>query len=183
MAKLSANMTVAAEFRRMVTRLSGASRVFRGKKVEQSQQKLANAAKSFIVDGIDRQRPGWKKLSEITKTVKGNSTILQETGNFRRAMKAWKEGSDWFAGLYPGVKGKRGQDLEMVGAVHEDGAIVPVTAGIRRWFAAMGFPLRADTKFITVPSRKWFEPAVAELEAFAPEVLDPLLDEIMKGIA
>ena len=71
----------------------------------------------------------------------------------------------------------------MIGAVHEDGATIPVTAGIRRFFASKGFPLRADTKFITIPARKWFEPAVKELEEYAPEILDPLFEDVMKEIA
>ena len=69
---------------------------------------------------------------------------LIESGSFRASMKVWKEGKDWFAGLYPGSKGSEGQDLEIVGAVHEDGALVPISDPIRKFFAAKGFPLRGE---------------------------------------
>jgi len=183
MAKLVAKLTLGSQFRQTVRRLGRADKVFLGSNVERAKKTLARMGRDAIVGGIDAQRPEWAKLSPITQTIKGHEQILKHTGSFRGAMKMWKEGDDWYAGLYPASKGKDGQDLEMVGAVHEDGAVVPVTTPIKRWFASMGFPLRADTKFVIIPSRKWFEPAVKEVEQKMDSVLEPLMDDIVKEIA
>ena len=183
MAKLRAKLTISGDFRKMVRKLGQSEKIFYGKKVQAAQKNLANSAKGFIRGGIENQRAEWKNLHPLTVAIKGGEEILYETGAFFRAMKAWKEGNSWMAGLYPDSKGRKGQDHEMVGDDHENGVTVAVTPAMRRFFAAKGFPLRADTKFISVPPRKWFEPAMKELEEYAPQVLDPLVEEIMKEIA
>lgn len=160
MSKFGVKFKIAREFSRTVKRLERADRLFYGRKVQNVQKELAQSARGFITGGIDRQRPEWLALHPVTKAIKGNDKKLIESGSFLRAMKVWKEGKDWFAGLSPGSIGKEGQDLEVVGSVHEDGAFVPVTNPIRKFFAAKGFPLRGDTKFLFVPARPWFGPAI-----------------------
>lgn len=182
MAKFAVKLKIPRDFQKAVRRLGRADRLFTGRLVEDAKRRLAEATRVFLIAGIDTQRPEWLALHPVTKAIKGNDKKLIESGSFRASMKVWKEGKDWFAGLYPGSKGSEGQDLEIVGAVHEDGALVPISDPIRKFFAAKGFPLRGDTKFIFVPARPWFAPVVAEIEVFADTILDPLADEIMKGL-
>jgi hypothetical protein len=139
------------------------------------------------VTGIVGQRAGWKELHPLTKAIKGHEFKMMETGDFLRAITVWREGRGkgrywWFAGIKPGSKGRDGRDLTMVGAVHEDSAVVPVSDSIRRFFAAKGFPLKAETRFVRIPARPWFAPAVEEVEKDADTILMPLMDEILNEL-
>lgn len=183
MPKFVVKLKSPGEFRKVVRNLGRSNRLFNGREVESAKRRLAEAVRVFLIAGIDTQRPEWLALHPVTKAIKGNDKKLIESGSFRAAMRVWKEGKDWFAGLYPGTKGKEGQDLEIVGAVHEDGALVPVSDPIRKFFAAKGFPLKGETKFIFVPARPWFAPAVKEIEEFAPAIIDSLFEDIMRRIA
>jgi hypothetical protein len=168
--------------RKLIRDMARAQQSLTGKRTDAGMKALAEAAKGFIVDGINRGRAGWAELNDMTKTLKGHDKLLIESGTFVRAMTTWKEGKRWYAGIPDDATGDKGQDLEMVGEVHEKGANVPVTEGIRGFFLSQGFPLRADTKFVTIPPRPWFAPAAEELDEYADEVLAPMFDNLVKRL-
>lgn len=170
------------KFRKLIRDLERVEKIIEGKKTQAAMQQLAEAAKGFIVSGIENGRQGWEDLNEVTKQLKGHGRLLVDSGSFVGAMTTWQEGKQWFAGIPEGAVGDRGQDLTMVGLVHENGATVPVTDAVRMFFAEKGFPLKDGTRFLAIPPRPWFEPAMAELDDYANEVLDPLVDEILKEI-
>jgi hypothetical protein len=168
--------------RKLIRDMARIEKRLTGKRTDAGMRAMAEAAKGFIVEGINRGRDGWASLNEMTKFLKGHEKILIDSGTFVRSMTTWKDGKRWYAGIPDGATGDKGQDLEMVGEVHEKGANVPVSDGIRGFFASQGFPLRADTKFVTIPPRPWFAPAEEELEEFADEVLEPMYDDLLRRI-
>jgi hypothetical protein len=170
------------KFRKLISDMNRLDKILLGDKTQNAMERLANATKDFIVDGIEKSRPSWKELNEITKTIKGNGKILVDSGAFVDAMKVWKSGARWFAGLPDNAKGDKGQDLNIVGEVHENGAHVPVSEEMRKFFAANGFPLREETKFVRIPERPWFAPAQEELNKYADTVLDPLVNSLLEEI-
>jgi len=170
------------KFRKLISDMNRLDEILLGDKTQNAMERLAHATKDFIVDGIEKTRPSWKELNEITKTIKGNDQILIDSGSFVDAMKVWKSGARWYAGLPDGAKGDKGQDLGIVGEVHENGAHVPVSDEMRKFFAANGFPLRDGTKFVRIPERPWFAPAREELNEYADEVLNPLVDSLLEEI-
>lgn len=170
------------KYRKLINDLGRIEKSIYGVKTDKALQTLAETGRDFIVTGINSQRSGWKALSEITKFLKGHDRILVDHGDFVGAMQTWKEGQRWYAGIPEGATGSKGQDLELVGAVQEEGATIPVSDKMRKFFAAKGFPLRADTKYLMVPPRPWFAPAVEELEVHADEVLEPLVDDFLSEL-
>lgn len=139
-------------------------------------QTVAGKARDLMVAGIDSGRGGWAPLSEVTKQIKGSGRPLVDTGEMRDSIVAWDEGGDWFAGIP--------DDSPAIprAAVHEKGAHVPVTDAVRKFFAAQGFPLRADTRFLRIPPRPWFRPAERELDAYVKENLDAILEPVFKKL-
>jgi hypothetical protein len=170
------------KYRKLIRQLGRMEKELVGERTDKALQTLAEAGKRFIVGGIINQRENWKQLSDITKTLKGHDRILIDSGTFVGSMVVYREGKRWFAGLPEGAKGNKGKDLEMIGEVHEKGASVKVTEKIRKFFFAIGFPLRANTAFIMIPARPWFAPAVEELEQYADTVLAPMIDDILEGL-
>lgn len=182
MAKIAVRIAPFGKYRRLISKLNRMDKILGGRPVQKATKELASAARDFIVYGIESRRQAWSELSEMTKRLKGHDRILVDKGSFVGAMKTWKEGKRWFAGLPEGAVGSDGQSLSIVGAVHESGATVEVTEDMRKFFVAKGFPLRSDTKFIIIPPRPWFAPAVEELEEYADEVLEPMANEIMESL-
>jgi hypothetical protein len=170
------------KYEKLIRDLQKVEKILEGQRTDAALEDLATAGKDFIVKGIKEGREAWKDLNEITKRLKGNDDILIDSGSFVGAMTVWQEGKRWFGGLPNGAKGGEGQDLNLVGMVHEWGATVPVSDEIRGFFAANGVPLRAETKFLTIPPRPWFAPAYAELREYADEILHPLIDELLEEI-
>jgi len=170
------------KYEKLIRDLGKVEKILEGERTDAALRELATAGKDFIVDGIKNGREGWHQLNEITKRLKGGGDVLIDSGSFMGAMSVWKEGKRWFGGLPSGVKGDKGQDLNLVGLVHEWGATVPVTDAMRGFFLANGVPLRPETTHLTIPPRPWFAPAVVELHAFAGEVLRPLIDSLLEEI-
>lgn len=168
------------KWRKLIRDLNRAEVILEGRRTKRAMEDLAETAKHLIVDGIRKGREGWDENSDLTKALKGSSKQLVDSGTFLRSIRTWKEGERWFAGIPPGSKGDEGQDLEMVGAVQEGGAHIPVSDDMRAFFAARGFPLRADTKFVRIPPRPWLAPAAAELEEHIDTELEMWVEEILK---
>jgi len=166
------------QLRHLIKALEKPEALLNGPKTQETLKHVAEQGLDFLLAGIQRRRSGWSELSAITKAIKGNDRPLVDTGTFIRAMKAWNEGKAWFAGLPEGATGPGGEDLAVIGAVHEHGATIPVSPEMRAFFAFKGFPLRTDTRFIVVPPRPWFGPAAEETEKYAAKVL-PALGDIL----
>lgn len=170
------------KYRKLIRDMQRTEEIFEGERTQKALKQLAEAGRDFIVNGILGSRKAWQGLSEITKQIKGNDFLLVDTGRFVTSMQVWKEDQRWYAGIRRGAKGKKGEDLTLIGIVQEEGATIPVTDGVRRFFAAKGIPLRKDTKFLVVPPRPWFAPAMAELNEYANEILGPFFDDLIKEI-
>lgn len=178
--KVSIRIAPYGKYRKLVRDMQRAEEFLEGERTQKALKQLAEAGRDFIVNGIKGTRGSWADLNEITKQLKGKDDILIDSGSFVESMSVWPEGKRWYAGIPPGATGDKGQDLTMVGLVHENGATVPVTPGVRGFFASKGFPLRADTLYLVIPPRPWFAPAVEELNEYANEVLAPVFDAIVK---
>jgi len=178
--KVSIRIAPYGKYRKLIRDMQRAEEILEGERTQKALKQLAEAGRDFIVQGITSTRGSWADLNDITKQLKGKDDILVDSGSFVDSMSVWQEGKRWYAGIPAGAKGDKGQDLTMVGLVHENGATVPVTEGVRGFFASRGVPLRADTQYLTIPPRPWFAPATEELDEYADEALAPVFDAIMK---
>jgi hypothetical protein len=169
-------------YRKLIAKLNRADKVLTGEKTMKAQKELAILAQERMVEGINGGREGWESLTEITKAIKGDARILIDSGSFVNSITIWKKAKRWFAGIPAGAKGEKGQDLQLVGAVHEGGATVPVSDELRRFFAHKGFPLRESTQYLRIPMRPWFAPAMREVDQMAKGILNSLADQIIKDL-
>ena len=177
--KVTIRIAPYGKWRKLIRDLNKAQVILEGRKTKRAMEDLAETAKGFIVDGIHRGREGWDENSAITQEIKGSGKQLVDSGTFVRSITTWKDGDRWYAGIKPGSKAENGADLSMVGAVQEGGAHIPISDAMRGFFAARGFPLRADTKFVRIPPRPWLSPAASELEAHLEDELIPWVEEII----
>jgi hypothetical protein len=171
------------KWRKLIRDMNRAERILEGRSTKRAMEDLAETAKNLIIDGIKQGRDSWDDLSDITREFKGSTKPLVDSGMFLASIDTWQEGKRWLAGLVPGSRGSDGQDLEMVGGIQEQGAHIPISDATRKFFAARGFPLRADTKFVRIPPRPWLAPAAAELESHIDDALGPWLEEVFKEFA
>jgi hypothetical protein len=137
---------------------------------------------------IDNGRSDWLPLSVVTITVKGHDKPLvgKDSSDIRDGITVIKDGVNVSVGIPEGTKTRAGDPLDVVAAIQEFGAVVPVTHAMRGWFAEHGFPLRPDTVFITIPRRALFAPVFEEnrLEIqniMTYEALDFLIDKVLKN--
>ena len=170
------NLDKPQEFNALVRRLGKAPTVLMGKEMDKVLGHLAHKAQDFMVNGIKAGRPEWPPLSEFTKKMKGSDRRLVDTGEFVGSITVWDDGGKWFAGV------PDSSPAAMKAAVHENGAHVPVTEGVRGFFRSQGLPLRQDTRFVRVPPRPWLKPAEAELAVYAESNLDALVEPLMQKI-
>jgi hypothetical protein len=180
--KVSIRIAPYGKYRKLIRDMQRAEKFFEGERTQKAIQQLAEAGRDFIVRGIRDTRESWDDLNDITQQLKGKDDLLVDSGSFVESMTVWQVGKRWYAGLPEGAKGSKGQDLTIVGIVHENGATVPVTDKMRNFFLARGVPLRQETKYLIIPPRPWFEPANEELNEYANEVLAPFMDELIKEI-
>jgi hypothetical protein len=178
--KASIRIAPYGKWRKFIRDLNRAQKILEGESTQRAMEDLAETAKHLIVDGIEQGRDEWDSLSDVTREFKGSSKPLVDSGMFVSSIDTWKEGKRWFAGLRPGAKGDDGQDLGMVAGVQEHGAHIPVSDAARKFFAAKGFPLKADTKYIRIPPRPWLAPAAEELEEHIEKALKPWAEEIFE---
>lgn len=161
---------------RHARRLRASREVLRGPEMQAVLRHLAEQSAEFMRQGIRKGRPGWPPLSEITKALKGSERKLVETGGMELSIETWRSGPGWAAGI-PGRS-----EASLRAGVHEEGAHVPVSDEMRRFFAAKGFPLRAATRFLRIPPRPWLAPAVSEVAAYAERRLPGLMRRVVDRI-
>lgn len=164
------------EFEALQRRLKRSRETLRGPKMQAVLEKVARTARGLMVSGIKGGRPEWPPLAEFTRKMKGSDRPLVDTGEFVGSITVWSDSGEWFAGV------PDSSPASTKAAVHEEGAHVPVTEGVRAFFRSQGAPLRADTRFVRVPPRPWLKPVEAELATYAEANLDELIEPIMKEI-
>jgi hypothetical protein len=122
---------------------------------------LAALYKQAIYEG----RSDWPVLSVVTIAVKGHDRPLvgrDGRSEIAEAIEVYTNGRQASVGIRAGSTTKDGDELDVVAAMQEFGAIIRVTDSMRGWFASKGFPLRADTEYINIPRRALFRPVFAE---------------------
>ncbi len=164
------------EFEELRKRLLRSRDALKGREMLKVLEQIARTARGLMAAGVEAGRPEWEPLSEVTKQMKGSDRPLVDTGGMLQEISAWRDGSEWYAGI------PASSPAATRAAVQEEGAHVPVTDGVRRFFAAQGFPLRADTKLLRIPPRPWLKPAERELEAFLDERLDDLMEPVLRAV-
>lgn len=114
----------------------------------------------------------WAKYHPMTLLFKTGKAMdmLQETGEFR---KSW-------------VYEKLTDDLVWVGSyhwlapIHEFGKLIIISDKMRAMFAARGFPLRKETRYIFIKVRQVFTPAYEQLRKEFPELLRETINNSTK---
>lgn len=163
------------EFKQLQERLRKAQKAFRGKPMQKVLEQIANLARGLMASGIESGRPDWPPLSEVTQQMKGGARPLVDTSEMVDAIEAWKDGGEWYAGI------PDSSPAATRAAVHENGAHIPVSDKMRVFFAAQGFPLRKDTRFVRIPARPWLKPAEKELDEFLADRLEDLMEPVLKA--
>lgn len=59
-----------------------------------------------------------------------------------------------------GFFGDKDAELPMIASVQEFGAKIPVSDAMRKFFAANGYPLKADTQFFIIPERAFLRKTI-----------------------
>lgn len=131
-----------------------------------------------IVENINNGRSEWPPLSGATKIIKGSEQPLIDTGQLLRSIQLQIGADSVLVGIPDGMIREDGTEMDLVAAVMEDGTVFEVTPGVRGFFAGHGIPLRKETRFIVVPPRPFFEPAVKAVE----DLLPALIEEEMKKV-
>jgi len=95
----------------------------------------------------------YKDLSGLTIELKGHSAPLIESGRLHDSITATysRRGVDVFVG---------DPEVAVYADVMEFGATIRVTDAMRRFFLAIGHPLRSDTKVIEIPARPFMRPSI-----------------------
>lgn len=130
---------------------------------------------------IDTGRPDWPPLAHMTIAMKGHTKPLvgASSSDIRNGIKMIHRRENASVGIPEGARTREGDSLDVVAAVQEFGAVIPVTPKMRRWFAAQGYPLRADTQVIAVPRRALFKPVYEEnKQRLATRMTDAAWDKI-----
>lgn len=142
--------------------------------------------------GIRSGAPGgetFAPLSELTIRTKGSSKPLIDYGDLLNSI-TYQVNKDrlWvFVGVLRTARSKRPDSphetyLANIARVHEEGAVIPVTPKMRRFFfARWGIRLKASTTHIVIPARPFLRPTFRK---YAPEVAKmfrQLVARVLKG--
>ena len=143
-------------------------------------KKGAEAVKTEVVRLYTEGTPGHAPNHPLTILLKGGDQPLRETGSLADGVEVFmvRKGSgqiDFLVGFGPGMLGRRA-------ALHEDGAVFPMTEGRRRFFAAFGIYIRADTQFIFIPARPIFARALATTQAQAAQIMQDEFDKALTQV-
>lgn len=175
------------EARRVFTGLSG--RFI--KAYQKALMKVGLHMRKKIRQGIRAGAPGGQKLqalSEFTIERKGSSKPLIDNADLIQSINIKIVDTDAvFVGINRNSKGKDGQDLVNIGAIHEGvdpntgqvrehGAVIPVTPKMRGWFWH-NFNIHLTNEAIIIPKRPFLRPT---LEAEADKVIKIFNKELSK---
>lgn len=161
------------------------------KAYQRALMKVGLHMRKKIRQGIRAGAPGGQKfqaLSQFTIERKGSSKPLIDNADLIQSITIKVVDTDAvFVGLNRNARGKDGQDLVNIGAIHEGvdpntgevrehGAVIPVTAKMRGWFWH-NFNVHLTNKAIIIPKRPFLRPT---LEAEADEVIKIFHKELSK---
>lgn len=135
---------------------------------------------------IDSGLPGWPQLSRMTIEMKGHAKPLfgAQGSDIKDGIKLIHQRENASVGIQEGDRTPEGDDLSVIAAVQEFGAIIPVTEKMRGWFARQGFPLSPDTQVIVIPRRALFQPVLEKTrDALQQNMTDAGWDEIERYFA
>lgn len=178
--RLSIRLKPEAAFDGLLAELSGGSLQARLDAAMPGMVKaVAETMQRKVVANIENGRPDWPALSGMTVELKGHRQPLVDSGELLRSIQIQYVGETALVGIPDGMKRSDGAAMDEIAARMEDGTTFEVTEKMRRFFAAKGVSLRAETRFLVVPSRPFFEPAVEETREDLPEILEPFLKGIL----
>jgi hypothetical protein len=171
--------------------------------VDKALLQEAQFFRTKIVEGIREQAPGVKAFAPLAPTTlairhfrgfKGTKALLVQ-GDLRNSVTVVKEGGGVFVGVLRSAKGRAGQPLVNVAAVHECGSppiVVRLTPRARRFlhaaFRKAGLDSPASHKpsigigIIKVPARPFLRPVFDKYGADADEVSRRFLERIARNL-
>ncbi len=126
------------------------------------------AAVKALKKGMTEGAPGGQKYvpnHPFTVARKGSSKPLINHGDLRNSITSRViGGASVFVGVLRTTKGKDGQQMVNIAAIHELGdgqggdLYIKVTSKMRAWLHAQGLHLKRSTQYIRIPRRPTFEP-------------------------
>ncbi|WP_422444373.1 phage virion morphogenesis protein [Thermoanaerobacterium sp. DL9XJH110] len=130
--------------------------------------RVGQAAVKSLKKGMTEGAPGGQKYAPnhpFTIARKGSSKPLINHGDLRNSI-TYRVigGATVFAGVLRSAKGKDGQQLVNIAAIHELGdgnggdLYIKVTPKMRAYLHSQGLHLKESTKYIRIPRRPTFEP-------------------------
>ena len=99
--------------------------------------------------GYRQSRAEFKRNHPFTLSMKRSDKPLRDTGKLGDSVRAIRTSRGYDAGIAD-------KDLAKIANIQEEGALIKVTEKSRKYLAAIGFPLKASTKFIVIPARPNF---------------------------
>ena len=137
----------------------------------------ATILRTTLIQSYKGGVPGLKPLHGFTVQQKGGTQPLFDTGRLSNAVEiiVIKRGAriDYMVGFTNADDARQATTLEF-------GATIQVTDRMRRFLAANGLPLRADTAFIRIPARPIFS---RSLEKAQKSMLAALQQEFDKELS
>lgn len=155
--------------------------------IDQALAREAHLFRNEIIVGMTNQAPGGKAYEELSDTTKAmryakygqrKPKALINRGDFRRAVVVSKMPGGYFVGVMKGKRGKDGQDLVNIAAIHEFGSKtikIVMTEKMRRYLAMQfkkaGLERKASPGgksgprilLIKIPARPTFGPVADKL--------------------
>lgn len=140
-------------------------------------QEAAEAIKVKMEEFFLEGRDAWPSNHPITIAFKGFDMPLMETGLTASSVTIFsvERGNriDYLVGFPPGPAADRALAAEF-------GRSVEVTETMRRFMAAQGFPLKADTKVLYIPHRQIFQPAFDDSRPKIQQAADEAIERAFK---
>jgi hypothetical protein len=149
---------------------------FLAEAVPATAELLASQTKRTLAEGDSE----WPALHPLTIAVKGHDQPLLDTGELAEGLNVYEVAKHVMElGYREGDRRTDGKYADVVAGVMENGATIPVNDAIRGFFAAMGFPLRADTRVLVIPARPFLQPsldkALPEIVSLAKRIVEALV--------
>ena len=142
--------------------------------VRESQLATAKALVEALEYVISQGLASGPSLSQMTKDRKVGTSKLYDTGDLAEAFKIARVGTGasrvYYVGIPEEAVGQRGlggspRPLHEIATVMQYGATFNVTDKMRKFFLAVGYPLRRDTNTIKIPARPYRSKAVTIVNA------------------
>lgn len=145
--------------------------------LKEASAKMQVWTKETLQNGVQ----SWDKLHPVTVEAKGSDQPLVDSGQLVEGINIYQVAQYKFeVGYKEGDTRSDGRAHDLVAATMQEGATIPVTDGIRAYFASLGYPLRATTDVLYIPPRPFLEPTLEghldDLGKLAAKILMDLVD-------